>query len=80
MNIYDIAQEANVSIATVSRVINGKGYVSARTKKKVQEVLDKNNYTPSNIARGLATKSSNLVGVVLEDIRHSHYTYTAYEI
>ena len=80
MNIYDIAQEANVSIATVSRVINGKGYVSARTKKKVQEVLDKNNYTPSKIARGLATKSSNLVGVVLEDIRHSHYTYTAYEI
>lgn len=80
MNIYDIAQEANVSIATVSRVVNGKNSVSARTKKKVQAILDKHNYTPSSIARGLATKSSNLVGVVLEDIRHSHYTFTAYEI
>lgn len=80
MNIYDIAQEAKVSIATVSRVVNGKGGVSARTKKKVQEVLDKYNYTPSSMARGLVTKSSNLVGVVLEDIRHSHYTFIAYEI
>lgn len=80
MNIYDIAREANVSIATVSRVINGKDKVSDRTKKKVQEVLEKNNYTPNIIARGLATRSTNLIGVVLEDIRHSHYTYTAYEI
>lgn len=53
MNIYDIAREAGVSITTVSRVINKKGYVSEKTRKKIQDVLDKNEYRPSAIARGL---------------------------
>ena len=42
MNIYDIAKEAGVSISTVSRVLNDKGYVSEKTKARIQEVLKKN--------------------------------------
>lgn len=80
MNIYDIAQEAGVSIATVSRVINNKPNISAKTIRRVQEVLNKYNYVPSGIAQSLATNSSRLIGVILEDIRNRQYTNTAYAI
>ena len=45
MNIYDIAKEAGVSISTVSRVMNHKGNVNPETRKKVEEILEKNNYS-----------------------------------
>ena len=57
MNIYDIAKEAGVSIATVSRVLNNKGTVSAATRARVEAILKQNNYTPSAIARGMVSKS-----------------------
>ncbi|MDL2217176.1 LacI family transcriptional regulator [Christensenellaceae bacterium OttesenSCG-928-M15] len=80
MNIYDIANEAGVSIATVSRVINNKPNIHPKTVKKVKAVLEKHNYVPSSIARGLVLKSLRLVGIVLDDIRNLHYTKTAYTI
>lgn len=80
MNIYDIAREANVSIATVSRVMNNKQNISAKTRKRVEAVLQKYNYTPSSIARGLASSSMQMVGMVMQDIRNTHYTDTAYVI
>lgn len=78
MNIYDIAREANVSIATVSRVVNNKQNISPKTRKRVEAVLQKYNYTPSSIARGLASSSMRMVGLVMQDIRNTHYTSTAY--
>jgi len=80
MNIYDIAKEANVSIATVSRVMNNKQNISPKTRKRVEAVLQKYNYTPSSIARGLASSSMRMVGMVMQDIRNTHYTDTAYVI
>ena len=50
MNIYDIAKEAGVSISTVSRVLNHKGNVNPATRERVEEVLERNHYTPSAIA------------------------------
>ena len=58
MNIYDIAKEAGVSISTVSRVMNNKGNVNAATRKKVEAILDKHDYTPSAIARGMVSISA----------------------
>ena len=78
MNIYDIAKEAGVSITTVSRVINKKGYVSEKTRKKIQDVLDRNEYQPSGIARGLATGSMKTVAIVVVDVRVPHYALTSY--
>ena len=80
MNIYDIAKEAGVSISTVSRVLNNKGNVNENTRKKVEEVLEKNNYTPSAIARGMVSKSMRTVAVLTVDIRVPHYARTAYTI
>ena len=50
MNIYDIADMAGVSIATVSRVVNGSPNVSEKTKKKVLDVIEKADYTPNVFA------------------------------
>lgn len=80
MNIYDIAKEAGVSIATVSRVLNNKGTVTPATRAKVEAVLEKNNYTPSAIARGMMSKSLRTVAILTVDIRVPHYARTAYTI
>lgn len=80
MNIYDVAQEAGVSIATVSRVLNDPSRVSEKTRKKVEEVLIKHNYTPNAMARGLVVKSMNTIGVLTIDIRDIYYANVAYTI
>lgn len=80
MNIYDIAKEAGVSIATVSRVLNQKGAVSASTRAKVEAVLAEHHYLPSAIARGMVSKSMRTVAVITVDIREPHYARTAYFI
>lgn len=78
MNIYDIADEAGVSITTVSRVLNNKGYVSDKTREKIQKVLDKYEYQPSAIARGLVSGSMKTVAIVVVDVRVPHYALTSY--
>ena len=80
MNIYDIAREAGVSIATVSRVLNHKDTVRADTRAKVEKVLKRCNYAPSAIAQGMVSKSLHTVAVLTVDIRDSHYARTAYTI
>lgn len=80
MNIYDIAKEAGVSISTVSRVMNKKENVNPATRKKVEEILEKNNYTPSAIARGMVSKTMKTVAILTVDIRVLHYSRTAYTI
>ncbi len=80
MNIYDIAKESGVSIATVSRVLNGSTSVSEKTRKKVEEVLKKFNYSPSAIARGLVAKSMKTIGILTIDIRDIYYAEVAYII
>jgi LacI family transcriptional regulator len=78
MNIYDIAKEAGVSISTVSRVLNNKSNVKDATRKKVESVLEKYDYAPNAIARGLVSKSLNNIGILTIDIRVPHYAATAY--
>ena len=78
MNIYVIAKEAGVSISTVSRVLNNKTNVKADTRRKVELVLEKHDYAPSSIARGLVSKSLDTVGILTIDIRVPHYAETAY--
>lgn len=80
MTIYDIAEEAGVSITTVSRVINGKSGIKESTRMKVQKVLDKYDYVPSLSAKGLVMKCTYIVTILMADIRDEHYTATAYMI
>lgn len=55
ITIYDVAREAGVSMATVSRVVNGNKNVKENTRKKVLEVIDRLDYRPNAVARGLAS-------------------------
>ncbi|SFC58275.1 transcriptional regulator, LacI family [Bacillus sp. OV322] len=68
ITIYDVAREANVSMATVSRVVNGNPNVKPATRKKVSEVIDRLGYRPNAVARGLASKKTTTVGVIIPDI------------
>lgn len=80
MNIYDIAREAGVSIATISRVVNGKETVSEKTRQKVEAVLARYHYMPDQIARGLVTKTTRTVAVMTINIRDIYYANVAYTI
>ncbi len=71
MNIYDIAREAGVSIATISRVVNNTKPVSPEVRRRVEECLARNNYSPNAMARGLVHNSMRIIGVLVADIRHS---------
>ncbi len=72
VNIYDIAKQAGVSIATVSRVVNGSPKVSEKTKQKVLDVMKENDYTPNVFARGLGLDSMKTVGILCPDISDSY--------
>ena len=80
MNIYDIAQKAGVSTATVSRVLNGSGSVSEKTRKKVSEVMEKEGYTPNVFARGLMVNSMKTIGVMTIDVRDLYYAHSIHAI
>ena len=61
-----------MSIATVSRVVNGSPRVSEKTKQKVLAVMDENDYTPNVFARGLGLGSMKTVGIICPDISDSY--------
>lgn len=63
--IYDIAKAADVSIATVSRVINQTGRVKSKTREKVLRIADEMGYHPQAFAQGLASKKKNTIAVVV---------------
>lgn len=67
MNIYDIAEKCGVSIATVSRVLNGSPSVSEKTRQRVQAVMEQEGYAPSSMARGLGTGYTRMVGLLYTD-------------
>jgi LacI family transcriptional regulator len=69
----DIAREAGVSQATVSRVLNGDPRVAPATRLRVMEVVERLGYTPNAIARGLVTQKTDLVGVVISDVMNPFY-------
>lgn len=80
MTIYDIAAEAGVSASTVSRVINKKSGIKPSTRKLVESLLEKYNYSPNEAARGLVSQNSRMIGILVSDIRNQHYTEGAYII
>ena len=74
ITIRDVARKANVSVATVSRVVNNKGYVHKETKALVQQIIKELNYSPNQLARSLSNKHSNIIGVIVPHIGTSFYS------
>jgi len=84
--IKDIAEKVGVSVTTVSRVLNNRGYLSEDLKKRVYEAMKELNYQPNELARSLFRKRSNIIGLIIPDISHPffgeiarHIEYIAYE-
>jgi len=73
ITIYDVARVAGVSMATVSRVVNGNPNVKPATRKRVLETIESLGYRPNAVARGLASKKTTTVGVVIPDISNSFF-------
>ena len=71
--IKDVARLARVSTATVSAVVNGTSFVSAPLKARVVEAAAELSYAPSRLARGLRTRSTRLVGVIVADITNPFF-------
>jgi LacI family transcriptional regulator len=77
VTIYDVAREAGVSMATVSRVVNNNPNVKPQTRKKVFEAIERLGYRPNAVARGLASKKTTTVGVVIPDISNTIFSEVA---
>lgn len=75
--IYDVARVAGVSMATVSRVVNGNANVKEKTRQKVLDAIAELDYRPNAIARGLASKRTTTVGVILPTITSPYFAAIA---
>lgn len=73
ITIYDIAQEAGVSTATVSRVLSGHPHVSAKTAERVRRVIEKHQFKPSSMARGLYHRTSRTIGIIMPGMENPYY-------
>ena len=78
MNIYDISKMAGVSIATVSRVLNGSDRVSEKTRKKVLDAVEETNYIPNVFARGLTLDSMKTVGIMVAETTDRYFAKGVY--
>ena len=77
--IRDVAEKAGVSVTTVSRVRNNRGYISEATRKKVYKAMEELDYQPNEVARSLFRKRSNIIGLIVPTVAHPFFAeLTAY--
>ena len=74
--IYDLARDCGVSVATISRVINGSAAVSAKTREKVQQAIKAHNFTPNAFARGMNKMATSIIAVFISDIANPFFADT----
>lgn len=71
--LKDVAKETGLTVTTISRVLNNRGYISEETREKVYAAMKKLNYQPNEVARSLSKQSSNTIGVIVPHIRHPYF-------
>ncbi|HHV11533.1 MAG TPA: LacI family transcriptional regulator [Clostridiales bacterium] len=72
--LKDVAREAGLTVSTVSRVLNNRGYISEETRQKVYSVMKELNYQPNEVARSLSKQSTKTIGVIVPHIRHPYFS------
>ena len=78
VTIYDIAEAAGVSSATVSRVINGSERVRPETRQRIEEIMRDRHYVVNSSAKSLVSRKTRTVGILVESLRNIHYMDAAY--
>lgn len=71
--LKDVAREAGLTVGTVSRVLNNRGYISKETREKVYAVMKELNYQPNEVARSLSKQKSNTIGLIVPHIVHPYF-------
>lgn len=71
--IKDIAKKAGISVTSVSRVLNNRGYLSENLKNKVQLAIEELDYQPNELARSLQKKQSNIIGLIIPNVAHPFF-------
>ncbi|HWK24158.1 MAG TPA: LacI family DNA-binding transcriptional regulator [Ureibacillus sp.] len=71
--ISDVAKLAEVSVATVSRYLNSSGYVGKKSRESIEAAIKELNYVPSEVARSLSTKQSDIIGLIIPDIKNPFF-------
>jgi len=72
-NIRDVAKKSGVSVATVSRYINQKGYISKEASEVIARAIKELDYKPNLVARSLSTKQTKLIGLIVPDIMNPFF-------
>ncbi len=76
--IKEIAEKANVSTATVSKVLNGKDkYISEKTRQRILEIVEKEGYIPNGIAKSLKIKKTKTIGLIIPDVMNPFFAEVA---
>ncbi|MBU5350803.1 LacI family DNA-binding transcriptional regulator [Paenibacillus barcinonensis] len=78
--IDDVARQAGVSVTTVSRVLNNRGYISEETREKVYRVMKELDYQPNEMARALFRRKSNMIGLIIPDVSHPFFSEMTYHL
>lgn len=71
--LKDVAKETGLTVSTISRVLNNRGYISEETRKNVYEAMKTLNYQPNEVARSLSKQTTNTIGVIVPHIRHPYF-------
>ncbi|WP_167957272.1 LacI family DNA-binding transcriptional regulator [Anaerosporobacter faecicola] len=71
--LKDVAAKSGVTVTTVSRVLNNRGYISEETREKVYAAMKELNYQPNEIARSLSKQKSNSIGIIVPHIEHPYF-------
>jgi len=74
VTLKDVAKEAGLTVTTVSRVLNNRGYISEEARTKVNEAMAKLKYQPNEVARSLHNKKTNTIGVIVPHIKHPYFS------
>lgn len=72
--LKDVAKESRLTVGTVSRVLNNRGYISEKTRERVYQVMKELNYQPNEMARSLSTQKSKTIGVIIPKIEHPYFS------
>lgn len=72
--LKDVAKETGLTVSTVSRVLNNRGYISADARERVYEAMKRLNYQPNELARSLSKQTTNTIGVIVPHIDHPYFS------
>lgn len=71
--LKDVAREAGLSVGTVSRVLNNRGYISEETRENVRRAMDRLDYQPNEMARSLSKQRTSTIGLIMPSIEHPYF-------